>query len=206
MTTDLFVGVPVDDLHRPLMLAESENEENQITTGQEAETTTTMFQRYTTLAHFFMGTTLGVVFSTAGFELLLKGIVAPTTTLYIVGFSCIWSFGTYFLAYLLFEVLHPNNNGQKTCDHCSEQSTLQHECWEYVYALGVFIGFCFACVVTDVHYGMPVRSLTWTLGSAVIWLLFMVVFLVVRENDKPSHTDGTDSRDDDVGRGVGEVV
>ena len=45
---------------------------------------------------------------------------------------------------------------------------------EYYFALGVFLGFCLACTVTDCLLGMPLRSIVVTVTVAITWALLMV--------------------------------
>lgn len=44
---------------------------------------------------------------------------------------------------------------------------------EYMFALGVFLGFCGACTVADVVLGMPWTSVLGTMGVAMLWGVIM---------------------------------
>jgi hypothetical protein len=47
---------------------------------------------------------------------------------------------------------------------------------EYHVALGVFLGFCVACTVTDYIYGMSYGNILVTVVIAIMWACLMVVF------------------------------
>jgi hypothetical protein len=97
----------------------------------------------------------------------------------VVLFSLAWSSLTSIAAYLFFGifwsiVLYMNQESV----HFNELSSdaFMVDVLEYHYALGVFLGFCLACTVTDVLHGMPWFSVLSTLGIALLWAKLMMWF------------------------------
>ncbi|GAX24586.1 hypothetical protein FisN_4Hh104 [Fistulifera solaris] len=118
-------------------------------------------------AHFIMGALIGITFSVAGFYILMHQYsLASWGRLQIVAFALLWSGSTGITSFLSFTALHKV---------CLATSTLKQEHLEYFYALGVFAGFCSACTVTDVRYGLPLSSILMTFGVACAWALLMTL-------------------------------
>lgn len=118
-------------------------------------------------AHFIMGALIGITFSVVGFYVLMNQYsLASWGRLQIVAFALLWSGSTGITSYLSFTALHKI---------CLATSALKQEHLEYFFALGVFAGFCSACTVTDVRYGLPLSSILMTFGVACAWAFLMTL-------------------------------
>lgn len=118
-------------------------------------------------AHFVMGSLIGVTFSVVGFYILMHQYsLASWGRLEIVAFALLWSGSTGITSFLSFTALHKV---------CLATPSLKQEHLEYFFALGVFAGFCSACTVTDVRYGLPLSSILMTFGVACAWALLMTL-------------------------------
>jgi hypothetical protein len=127
---------------------------------------------------FVGGMILGVCFSIMGFNELFHNY-RDVSGKKVVLFSLAWSSLTSIAAYLFFGifwsiVLYLNQESV----HFDELSSdaFMVDVLEYHYALGVFLGFCLACTVTDVLHGMPWFSVLSTLGIALLWAKLMMWF------------------------------
>jgi hypothetical protein len=118
------------------------------------------------ICNFFLGTLIGMAFSVSGFHLLLhKYSLAIWNPYQVILFALGWSSVTGIVAYLCFMAVH--YYGFQT----------PYKVWErleYYFAMGVFLGFCAACTITDVVFGLPMRSILVTLTVAFAWALLMM--------------------------------
>lgn len=83
-----------------------------------------------------------------------------------MAFALLWSGSTGITSYLSFTALHKV---------CLATPSLNQEHLEYFFALGVFAGFCTACTITDVRYGLPLSSILMTFVVACAWALLMTL-------------------------------
>jgi hypothetical protein len=148
--------------------------------GQQEKTTTRadLPRGMIRVLTFLGGMILGVCFSIMGFNELFHNY-RDVSGKKVVLFSLAWSSLTSIAAYLFFGifwsiVLYMNQESI----HFNELSsdTFMVDVLEYHYALGVFLGFCLACTVTDVLHGMPWFSVLSTLGIALLWAKLMMWF------------------------------
>jgi hypothetical protein len=131
----------------------------------------------------------GVVLSITGFHCVLQ-IMSSTalTNLQIVMFSGIWSSSTYLIAYTIFSLVHCTSGSQDIKNN-NAKLVERLECY---FAVGVFCGFCTACVGTDVTYRLPIAQTLWTIAVAAMWVSVMLVCSYYNNNteiDDRQHND-----------------
>lgn len=158
-----------NDMSLPLLEKTPSSEEN------TAKVTT-----YHKAANFFLGVLIGMGFSVLGFHALMHqftlGLWSRTQ---VVLFALAWSTITGVSAYSIFATAHY----YVLCTPGAFWERL-----EYYFALGVFLGFCAACTVTDVRFGLPMSSILLTLAVAIVWTMLMMAFAANTGSDEePEH-------------------
>ena len=167
-------------LEEPLLVqGEERSSESSSNDIQETATHTSALPRgMIRVLTFLGGMILGCVFSVMGFNELFSNY-RDVLGKKVVLFSLAWSSLTSVAAYLFFgifwsAVLYFHQESV----HFDELSSdaFMVDVLEYHYALGVFLGFCLACTVTDVLHGMPWFSVLSTLFIALLWAKLMMWF------------------------------
>jgi hypothetical protein len=138
---------------------------------------------------FLGGMILGVCFSIMGFNELFHNY-RDVSGKKVVLFSLAWSSLTSIAAYLFFGifwsiVLYLKQESVHFTELSSDAFMV--DVLEYHYALGVFLGFCLACTVTDVLHGMPWFSVLSTLAIALLWAKLMMWFASKNSARAESH-------------------
>jgi len=138
-----------------LPLLESENEP-----AQKRITATSIF------VQLILGLIVGAAFSVFGFQVLVNDVsLSEWSHLQVVLFALGWSTITGVSSYTIFLGVH--------CCGLSTPTDII-EGLEYYFAIGVFIGFCIACTVTDIRYGLPLHSIFLSLSLACAWIALMI--------------------------------
>jgi hypothetical protein len=143
---------------------------------QSSSTSTSTASTPVKILNFLMGLCTGVLFSCAGFVVLVHHWHNMDQT-DIILFSVIWSSVTSIAAYVLFSLLYIGTCcyfGSNSSCSASLESQQTISILEYCFAVGVFLGFCGACTWTDVAYGMPASSVFLTVVVASLWACLMV--------------------------------
>jgi succinate dehydrogenase hydrophobic anchor subunit len=107
---------------------------------------------------FLLGAFLGICSSSLGYQIH----AAYSSTINLIAYSIVWSTLTSAVALGLYVVL--------------EEYVGESRLREYMFAVGVFLGFCGACTVTDFVLGMPRISLLCTAAIAALWTGVMAYF------------------------------
>jgi hypothetical protein len=140
--------------------------------------------------NFLTGLCVGVMFSCAGFAVLIQHWHTMGHK-DVMLFSIVWSSVTSVAAYLLFSLLYigtcsyfgPTTSSCRSNLTLAVSNALESErtisMLEYCFAVGVFLGFCGACTWTDVAYGMPASSILLTVVVATVWATLMVYCAMV---------------------------
>jgi hypothetical protein len=125
------------------------------------------------VACFGAGSLLGIGFSVLGFRVQETFHFAS-----IFGYSLAWSCFTSIASYGIFTALLsclPSSSSLPNANASTSQDRRVRS-MEYSFALGVFLGFCAACTVTDVLLGMPLKNILLTVTVAAAWALVMAYF------------------------------
>eukprot|EP00527_Entomoneis_sp_CCMP2396_P002183 CAMPEP_0198144782 /NCGR_PEP_ID=MMETSP1443-20131203/18644_1 /TAXON_ID=186043 /ORGANISM="Entomoneis sp., Strain CCMP2396" /LENGTH=188 /DNA_ID=CAMNT_0043808245 /DNA_START=91 /DNA_END=657 /DNA_ORIENTATION=- len=158
----------------PLLSAEERKEAKQ---GNEIEEQTPLRSKDYKLAPFLAGSVIGAIFSILGFRVLINH-QGDDSYKNIFLFAFLWSTVTSAFAYVVFGILW-SALLKKYQDTELQRSLADYEFLadiEYYFALGVFIGFCFVCTVSDVFYGLPWVGVTLTIFVACLWTMVMTWF------------------------------
>ena len=171
-----------NDLEQPLL--EKDNSDGD---GDEGTTEQVRITKLQQAGNFGIGALLGIAFSVVGFHLLLNEYsLASWSRTQVVLFALAWSSVTGLASYTMFSATHY---------HVLQTPSSLWERLEYCFALGVFLGFCMACTVTDIQFGLPMSSVFLTLAVAIVWTVFMMAFAASSpdqvETKRPSSTKGT---------------
>ena len=163
-TNEVFTAVP--------LLAE--HEEN----NRSGVTTKTLKSTEHRTAPFLSGSLIGVIFSLLGFRILLTH-QGSGTYMNIFLFALIWSTVTSTVAYFVFGsvwsyLMDKYRDIPLLYNSFTDEDFLAD--MEYYFALGVFIGFCAACTVSDIIYGLPWTGVILTVLVAFLWTLVMTWF------------------------------
>ena len=170
-TNDVFTAVPLL----------SEAEENDRKTAVDK----TLNARQYRTAPFLSGASIGVVFSLIGFHLLLQYHSYECTNIFV--FALIWSTVTSTVAYVLFGLgwsylMYVYQQVPRVYTSLMDEDFLADI--EYYFALGAFIGFCGACTVSDIVYGLPWVGVALTVVVAFLWTLVMTWFASRGRDDR----------------------
>eukprot|EP00522_Entomoneis_paludosa_P012252 CAMPEP_0172450436 /NCGR_PEP_ID=MMETSP1065-20121228/8772_1 /TAXON_ID=265537 /ORGANISM="Amphiprora paludosa, Strain CCMP125" /LENGTH=188 /DNA_ID=CAMNT_0013202217 /DNA_START=20 /DNA_END=586 /DNA_ORIENTATION=+ len=157
------------------LLSEEERSEA-IQASNEKDETPMESHKYKTLP-FIGGSIIGAAFSIIGFRLLIE-TQGHDSYKNIFLFALLWSTVTSTVAYIFFGLLwtallqaYQNTKVYKILADYDFLADI-----EYYFALGVFIGFCFACTISDIVYGLPWVGVTLTIVVAGLWTLVMTWF------------------------------
>jgi hypothetical protein len=115
---------------------------------------------------FGAGSLLGISFSVLGFYVQETFHFAS-----IFGYSLAWSCLTSVASYGFFVAISSSLSSSSNDEDRYSQEQVRS--MEYCFALGVFLGFCTTCTVTDVLLGMPAKNILLTVAVAVAWALVM---------------------------------
>jgi hypothetical protein len=162
--TAVLVPMPrrqADDLTLPLL-------DNETSPESTADNASIPFSHKT--CNFLLGALIGMAFSVLGFRVLLNEYsLALWSRPQVVLFALVWSSITGIVAYMIFMATHY---------YALDTPYALWERLEYFFAMGVFLGFCAACTVTDVKIGLPLSSILLTLAVAIVWTMLMMAFAV----------------------------
>jgi hypothetical protein len=148
-------------------------------------------------AYFAVGSLLGILFSAAGFW-IQEAFRFANIFWYSLAWSCLTSVASYAIFYG-WTVCCPSSSSsvaaaaESAAGPTSSRSTTVKS--EYHFALGVFLGFCLACIVTDVLLRMPLKSILMTVAIAVAWAGVMA-YCGTLEDDDGVDEEGEDAIED----------
>lgn len=191
----------LEQLGQPLLAssssASSSNEEDyhhhdasNNTTTPPTMLTTDSAKKSVQAIHFGAGIVTGILFSLGGFSILLQHWQDMNRT-NVLGFSVAWSAVTSLTAYLLFRLLTVATTRTWTSTNSATNLTEDMlTVLEYCFAVGVFLGFCGACTVTDVATGMPWKNVVVTLAVAAAWAALMISCAVAAIQKNNDHASG----------------
>jgi hypothetical protein len=158
----------------------SSTRENTCTNKRRRKSASSTVTKVKTL-NFLTGLCTGVMFSCAGFTVLLQHWhnMRPKD---VMLFSLVWGSVTSAAAYLLFSLLrtgtccHFGNSSNRSSNSNSKclESPQIISILENSFAAGIFLGFCGVCTWTDVAYGTSPSILLLTVIVATLWLCLMM--------------------------------
>jgi hypothetical protein len=127
------------------------------------------------ILNFLTGLCTGVMFSCAGFTVLLQRwhYMLPKDVLF---FSLVWGIATSAASCLLFSILRTGtccyfgNSNNNKCLKSPQIISILENC----FATGTFLGFCGVCTWTDVAYGTSPRILLLAVVVAAFWACLMI--------------------------------
>lgn len=126
---------------------------------------------------FLAGALLGAAFSVIGFRILVKQ-QSDDSYQSIFWFALLWSTVTSTVSYCFFGAFWCAL--RKSYQESTFYRTLSNHNFladiEYYFAVGVFIGFCFACTISDILYGLPWIGICLTVAVACVWTGIMTWF------------------------------
>lgn len=137
--------------------------------------------------NFLTGSWIGMALSFLGFHVLVNhASITLWSRLQVVLFALTWSSITGLVAYLSFMAVHV---------FALNTPTAVWTKLEFHFAQGVFLGFCSACVLTDIIYGFPVRSVLLMVAVSLSWPILMIacdqLTSEARERPQKGHTSST---------------
>lgn len=133
--------------------------------------------------YFTAGALLGIFFSILGSMLHQSFPVDEYMLLFALSWSCLTSLSAYLLFYA-WTADYEEVNAKKTHKE-DEHLHIQ----EFYYAIGVFLGFCLACTVTDIVIGMPLSSVGLTILVAIAWSFVMLKCAKQQQTSQPTTTE-----------------
>ncbi|KAL7558326.1 hypothetical protein ACA910_019356 [Epithemia clementina (nom. ined.)] len=164
-SNDVFTAVP-------LLAEHQENDRKEVVVPK------TLNSRDFRVTPFLSGASIGVLFSVLGFRILLA-YQGDNSYKNIFLFALIWSTVTSTAAYAVFGMawsymMSVYSEIPQVYASLVDEDFLAD--MEYYFALGVFIGFCAACTVSDIIYGLPWTGVMLTVAVAFLWTLVMTWF------------------------------
>jgi hypothetical protein len=169
----VYVAIPIDVMLREHLPLTADSSSSSSWQHGVADDSSSEHQRQPSparpFAYFAVGAVLGILFSVAGFY-LQETFRFANIFWYSLAWSCLTSVASYALFYgwtvLCGSRRRPSHPGSAAAATTSATSSVKSE---YHFALGVFLGFCLACIVTDVFLRMPLKSILMTIAIAVAW-------------------------------------
>jgi len=144
----------MEDLEQPLLPICSTDVKN------EKNVNVLCFWKYHVMS-FAGGSAIGALMSIIAFQVLagiLDGMNSTQVFFYSIGSAAL----TSIIAYVVFCAVTSNYNMSSTNAEFVDK-------FEIFYAIGVFLGFCSACEVSDLLSGTPVVSVALTVVMSFIW-------------------------------------
>jgi hypothetical protein len=192
----VYVAIPIDVMlreHLPLTADSSSSSSSRQQDGV-ADDSPVEHQRQPSpsrpFAYFAVGAVLGILFSVVGFY-LQETFRFANIFWYSLAWSCLTSVASYALFYGWTVFCDGSRRRQSHPGSNAAATTSASVKLEYHFALGVFLGFCLACIVTDVFLQMPLKSILMTIAIAVAWAGVMAYCgsLEGDDDDEPCDAD-----------------